>query len=192
MRVNIDEIKDPGLERAWDLPREAIDEALAGDPAGYRATAPSRVEARLERLGRRVRFRGRGRAALTAPCSRCLAPTNVEVPIELDLSLVPADEAPAEGGGEEQAERHGGGEDGAEGSFTQEQVDEERYSGKVIDLDPLVREQILLALPPYPVCREDCKGLCPVCGQNRNEKACGCDTHVPDPRWAGLEKFRKS
>ena len=65
------------------------------------------------------------------------------------------------------------------------------YQGKLIDLDPLVEEQVLLALPAYPVCEEGCKGLCPVCGQNQNEKACGCDRHVPDPRWAGLAKFRR-
>jgi uncharacterized protein len=61
----------------------------------------------------------------------------------------------------------------------------------VIDLDPVVREQLLLALPGYPVCREDCKGLCTVCGVNLNERDCGCDRHVPDPRWAALEKFGK-
>jgi uncharacterized protein len=186
MRVNIDEIKDPGLDRAWDLPREGIDEALRGDPAGYRAVAPSHVEAHLERSGRRVRFQAEGRAEVTAPCSRCLAPTRVTVPLELDLSLVPADED----AGEESAEVHASDE-GSEGSFTQDEVDEERYRGKVIDLDPLVQEQLLLSLPAYPVCQEECKGLCAVCGQNLNEKDCGCDRHVPDPRWAGLAKFRR-
>jgi uncharacterized protein len=186
MRVNIDEIKDPGLVRAWDLPREGVDEALRGDPAGYSAVSPPHVEARLERTGRRVRFRAESRAEVTAPCSRCLAPTAVSVPVEVDLSLVPVDEKDEEGHGDGRA-----AEDGGEGSFSPEQVDEERYSGKVIDLDPLVREQLLLALPPYPVCREGCKGLCPACGQNLNEKEGGCDRSVPDPRWAGLAKFRR-
>ncbi len=109
------------------------------------------------------------------------------MPVDFDLSLVPVEEA-----GEIQAARHENGEEHTEGSFSPQQVDEETYKGKVIDLDPLVQEQIVLALPAYPVCREGCKGLCPVCGQNQNEKACGCDRHVPDPRWAGLEKFRQS
>jgi uncharacterized protein len=186
MRVNIDEIKDPGIDRAWDLPREGIDEALRGDPAGYHALAPSHVKAHLERTGRRVRLQAEGSAEVTAPCSRCLAPTRVSVPLEMELSLVPADED-----AEEQPVEHHATDDGGEGSFTPDQVDEERYSGKVIDLDPLVQEQLLLALPPYPVCGDGCKGLCTVCGQNLNEKECGCTRHVPDPRWAGLAKFRR-
>jgi uncharacterized protein len=76
------------------------------------------------------------------------------------------------------------------GSFAPEQAEEETYSGKVIELDPIVREQILLALPAYPVCDEGCKGLCTVCGANLNERECGCDRHVPDPRWAGLKDVK--
>jgi uncharacterized protein len=187
MRVNIDEIKDSGLERNWEIPGSRLDDAVRGDRAGYAAVAPAVVRARLERLGRRVRVLGQVRAELAAPCGRCLAPARVSVPVDFQLSLVPAEEAEGPG-----AERHEQGETHAEGSFSPDQVDEETYKGKVIDLDPLVEEQIVLALPPYPVCAEGCRGLCPVCGQNQNEKACGCDRHVPDPRWAGLEKFRQS
>jgi uncharacterized protein len=187
MRVNIDEIKELGIERAWDLAREDLDEVVRGDRAGYRAAAPAHVDARLEKLGRRVRLAARTRAELTAPCGRCLAPVAVAVPVDFELSLVPADEV--EGGARGERREHGEGQ--AEGSFTADDVDEEPYRGKVIDLDPLIREQVLLALPAYPVCREGCKGLCPACGQSLNEKECGCDRHMPDPRWAGLEKLRR-
>ena len=187
MRVNIDEIKDSGLERSWEIPSAQLDEALRGDRAGYRAAGPSRVEARLGRVGRRVLLRAKARLELGAPCGRCLLPAQIVVPVDFELSLVPVEEA-----GEQQAERHENGEEHTEGSFSPQQVDEETYKGKVIDLDPLVQEQMVLALPAYPVCQEGCMGLCPVCGQNQNEKACGCDRRVPDPRWAGLEKFRQS
>jgi uncharacterized protein len=187
MRVNIDEIKDSGLERSWEIPTVRLDEALRGDRAGYQAAGPARVEARLERLGRRVRLFATTKVELTSPCGRCLAPARTTVPVDFQLSLVPVEEAvEAEGGGHESGEEH------AEGSFTPHQVDEETYRGKVIELDPLIEEQIALALPLYPVCGEGCQGLCPVCGQDQNEKPCGCDRRVPDPRWAGLEKFRQS
>ena len=187
MRVNIDEIKESGIERTWDVTREALDEAVRGDSAGYRANAAAHVSARLERLGHRVRLLARTGAELTAPCRRCLTPVRISVPVNFQLTMVPAEEGDAERG-----EHHERGEGRGEGSFSPDAVDEEVYRGKVIDLDPLVREQLLLALPRYPVCQEDCKGLCPVCGQNLNEKDCGCDRHVPDPRWAGLEKLRRS
>jgi len=187
MRVNIDEIKESGTERTWDVTREAIDEAVSGDPAGYRAAAAAHVRAHLERLGRRVRVVARAGAELTAPCGRCLAPTQVAVPVDFQLTMVPAEEAP-----EDRQAKHEKGESHRDGSFGPNEVDEETYHGKVIDLDPLVREQLLLALPRYPVCTESCKGLCPVCGQNLNERECGCERHVPDPRWAGLEKLKRS
>lgn len=58
-----------------------------------------------------------------------------------------------------------------------------------LDLDGLVREDILLRLPTKFLCREDCKGLCPVCGKNWNKGPCGCKTEAVDPRWEALQKF---
>lgn len=187
MRVNIDEIKEGGIERAWDLTRDMLDETVRGDQAGYRAAGPLHVEARLSRLGRRVRLAGQARADVTAPCGRCLAPLEVAVPVTFELNLVPAEEGTEAGDGG----RRDRGDGGSEGSFTAGDVDEEEYRGKTVDLDPLVAEQVALALQPYPVCRADCKGLCPVCGQNLNEKDCACDRHVPDPRWAGLQRLKQ-
>ena len=77
------------------------------------------------------------------------------------------------------------------GSFGAEGADEEVFTGKEIDLDPILREQVVLALPGYPLCKESCKGLCSSCGANLNERECGCERRVPDPRWAGLEKFKR-
>ncbi|HZZ86060.1 MAG TPA: DUF177 domain-containing protein [Anaeromyxobacteraceae bacterium] len=159
---------------------------LAGDKAGYRSTGNAPVNARLERVGRRVVLKARTAPELSVPCGRCLQPVKLAVPFEFSMTLVPADEYQGQAGEESKDE-----EGRTAGSFEPEAVDEETYAGKVIDLDPLVREQLLLALPGYPVCREDCKGLCPKCGTNLNERDCGCDRHVPDPRWAGLEKFKK-
>jgi uncharacterized protein len=58
-----------------------------------------------------------------------------------------------------------------------------------LDLAPLVRETVLLELDNERLCRDDCAGLCPVCGVDRNTTACSCDTAVRDERWAALEGF---
>jgi len=58
-----------------------------------------------------------------------------------------------------------------------------------IDLAPLVRETVLLELDAERLCRDDCSGLCPVCGVDRNTTDCSCDTTVSDERWAALEGF---
>lgn len=61
----------------------------------------------------------------------------------------------------------------------------------IIDLEPLVREYILLASPIGPLCRPDCKGLCPVCGENRNDTDCGHEPDVGDPRLSQLKDLLK-
>ena len=186
MRVNIDEIKEGGLRVAWDVPRPAVDEMLAGDRSGYKAGGPLHVEASLARAERRVLVAVHAKPALSAECVRCLAPLALEVTVDFELTLVPEDEyesEPDEGSDDSRA--------AMAGSFDAEGADEEVYRGKEIDLDPMLREQVLLALPGYPVCKESCKGLCSSCGANLNERECGCERRVPDPRWAGLEKFKR-
>jgi uncharacterized protein len=187
MRVNIDEIKDAGLDRSWDLTREQLDAVVADDRAGYRARAKAHVDAHLEKVERRVRVGVRGVAAVTAACGRCLAPVSLDVPLQFELTLVPEDEYEEEAAPHAEKDGHKGH---AGGSFRAREAEEETYAGKTVDLDPFLREQIILALPAYPVCDESCKGLCPVCGANLNERECGCDRHVPDPRWAGLKNVK--
>ena len=58
-----------------------------------------------------------------------------------------------------------------------------------IDLEPLAREAVVLELPPAPLCREDCRGLCAQCGADLNEGSCSCEAPV-DPRWAALDDLR--
>ena len=63
------------------------------------------------------------------------------------------------------------------------------YTGDVIDLEPLVREQFVLAVPYAPLCKDDCRGLCPQCGVDRNVTACECEKPI-DPRFAALQGLK--
>jgi uncharacterized protein len=65
------------------------------------------------------------------------------------------------------------------------------YEADQLDLGEVVREQVLLALPLKPLCREDCRGLCPTCGRNRNQFPCGCPPpeEPGDPRLVPLRKL---
>ena len=186
MRVNIDEIKEAGIDRRWDLPRETLDAIVAGDRAGWRASGGAHVEARFEKLDRRVFVKVKAAAELAGECSRCLAPIASRLPVAFELTLVPADEY-------EEKEQVAAGDKAhhpVAGSFDLAHAEEEAYTGKVVDLDPILREQVVLALPGYPVCQVGCKGLCSICGKNLNDGECGCDRKVPDPRWAGLAKVK--
>ncbi len=59
-----------------------------------------------------------------------------------------------------------------------------------VDLTDDIREEVLLKLPPYPVCQPECKGLCPQCGRNLNDGACGCKAPKDDLRWSGLDDLK--
>jgi uncharacterized protein len=143
------------------------------------------VEVHLEKLDRRVLVKARATAELEAECGRCLVPVGADLPVDFELTLVPADEHGEASQATEDRPHHP-----VAGSFDAKEAEEDVYMGKVIDLDPILREQVLLALPAYPVCQESCKGLCGVCGGNLNERECGCVRKVPDPRWAGLAKVK--
>jgi len=185
MRVNIDEIKEGGLRRSWDVPREDLDRMVSGDRSGWRAHGAAHLEARMERVDRRVRLEARGRAELDGSCSRCLSALTVDVPVDFELTLVPSDEYEDEPGAARDRSKSR-----IAASFEPEEAEEEAYTGKVIDLDPILREQLILSLPGYPVCRETCRGLCTVCGTNLNERDCGCERKAPDPRWAALKDLK--
>lgn len=66
-----------------------------------------------------------------------------------------------------------------------------QFEGDELDLEPLIRDAIVLALPLTALCREDCAGLCPNCGINRNESTCDCEIDLRDPRWSALDELRE-
>ncbi len=103
---------------------------------------------------------GDARASVTVPCSRCLSEVEVEVPIAINYTFCI-------------------GEDGV---YDDPDDKVSALSAGVLDIDGLIASEILLGLPAKVLCREDCKGLCPVCGQDLNKADCGCDHFVPDPR----------
>ena len=188
MLVKIEEIRDEGLQVNKQMSLEQLGEALEG--SGFRATEPLDVAANLRKVSGGVLLKGTFTTRVSTPCKRCLTESRLELPVSFTINLIPESLARAEGLVEEDEEEddRGNGETG--GSFNLDDADEELFDGKVIDLQPLVREQVLLSLPMNAVCKEDCRGLCPKCGQNLNEKECGCDTSFVDPRLAVLKNIK--
>ena len=132
-----------------------------GDPV---PATPLRVTGRLSSAGDgKFYWHGRLKGDLVLPCRRCLTNTTVAVHDEAHVIFV------------------------EEGSDEADDPDvyvlDERSTH--LDLRPVVREQWLLNVPAYAVCREDCKGFCPTCGQNLNEGPCNCPT-TSDSRWDSL------
>ena len=117
-----------------------------------------------------IRVKGHVQVQMAAECDRCLEPAACSVDADFELYYRPV----AEGYGEEKVID----DDEAEMGF---------YEGDGVELNDVLREFILLTLPMQRVCSEDCKGICPKCGQNRNQIECGCDLVATDDRWAALK-----
>jgi uncharacterized protein len=75
--------------------------------------------------------------------------------------------------------------------FEEDPVEGETYrlDHDALDLQPLVRDALVLDLPHTPLCGPECRGLCPNCGTDRNTSSCDCETHDTDPRWAALRSL---
>jgi DUF177 domain-containing protein len=177
--LNVDALEGANQPIEADLPREFLDGVLhAPPPTEFHAAGAAHLRGDATRLGRKVLVRARFQVPLSGQCRRCLKPVRLEEPVELIRTFAPVEQVHA--AAEHQA-------DDSEASFDPALVDEESYAGKEIDLAQAIREQILLQIPPPPLCDDDCKGLCPRCGKDLNEGDCGCDRTAMDPRWAALK-----
>ena len=121
---------------------------------------------------------GEFKGHVTVACSRCVNPVQLPIEETLHVTFMPAAELP-----DDEAE----GEDGVE--VAADDLDVFPYDGEIVDLEPLLREQFVLVVPYAPVCSEDCKGLCPQCGIDRNTATCACQPPI-DPRLAALKALK--
>jgi uncharacterized protein len=190
--VNIEEIREKGLEVKRELPLEFLQSVLGGgSDLTFHAVGMGAFSGHFTKLTGRILLDGHIDVTLKSPCKRCLTDVTRANPIDFALTWVPAkpevgralqkemDSEPKDDGAEE-----------ANGSFDLTAADTETYQGKSIDLEPTLREQILLNMPMDVVCKESCKGLCIMCGQDLNAKDCGHKQKVPDPRWAALKDIK--
>jgi uncharacterized protein len=160
-KVRFDETFPPGQ---IDFSGEELEQ---GSP--LRATGVAEL---LPQTDGEVRIAGRYTVEMTAECDRCLGRARFPLEADFDLFYRPAAFLARE---EEVAIDEGEAEVGF-------------YQGDGLELEDILREQVLLALPMQRVCSESCKGICPVCGKNWNETACDCQLESRDARW---EAFRK-
>jgi uncharacterized protein len=144
------------------------------DGAGaVRTSQPVSFDVHAVLEGGRARLRGTVSAAMKVECVRCLCAFDEKVERDLDVSYC-------------RAEGIGPVDDS---ELDEKDLDLDYYGDDGIDLQQLLGEQILLTLPMKPLCRPDCKGLCPQCGINLNDEECSCAPDV-DPRLASLGAIR--
>lgn len=172
MRIEVEKLSGEGE----DFAHTYGEGDLTLEEGRSRLTGATGVEGRASRKGEEVRLKGRISAAVEVACDRCLRPVAGPLEVEFEESFIPVAADAREG---------------EERELQAADLHVSVYDGESVDVDELVREQLLLALPARFVCREDCKGLCPACGADLNAGDCACPRQETDPRWAALAALKK-
>ena len=141
----------------------------------YRVADTVTLDLDVRKDGSKVRVVGRLAATLELGCCRCLEPFRWVVSVAVDVLYLPASDNTGD----------------AEVRIEESDLGTAYYRDDQIDLGQLMHEQFQLALPMKPLCRDDCRGLCAVCGGNRNTTACQCVEPWADPRLTVLKSLLK-
>lgn len=170
----IPDLEQEPIEFSVALPPKAIDFGDEAEQVGDLA-AEGRAEVLHEHRGPKeivsdIRLKGRLKGAFEVPCARCVEPVRNEVSCEFDLLFRP----------------QGVDAVGSDHAISTQETEIGYYEKDGLALEDVLREQVLLSLPARSLCQPDCKGLCPRCGQNRNEAVCSCEEGPADPRWEAL------
>ena len=121
-----------------------------------------------------IQIRGHVNGTLEGECDRCLATAPLVIDRDYDLFYRSASEDL----------------DGTEKVLERDETEVGYYEGEELATKDVLQEQVLLWIPMHWVCKEDCKGICPACGVNRNREACKCQSEAADDRWSALRDFR--
>jgi uncharacterized protein len=178
MEFKVSELEREPIEFDLELGVGAVDFGEEAEQVGAMATA-GQAEVLHEHRGPKdivadIRLRGNFSGKFQVPCARCVEP--VEIPLAADFDLI---FRPAKADSE-----------ATERSITAPETEIGYYQNDSLLLEDVLREQVLLSLPVRTLCKDDCKGLCPRCGQNRNSHACSCDEGPSDLRWEALAGLR--
>ncbi len=176
MRIDLRKVPLEGLSIDAQFPATWLEGELDDDA---RLEEPGvELELRVTPVGKDYLLQGRVRATLLYDCHRCL--DAARQPLDQSFTLLCGDAPTPSASDEEDVE------------LSDEDLDFLPVENGAVEMDEAVREQLVLAIPMVRLCSEDCRGLCPNCGQNLNHQSCACEAEPVDPRWAALAAPRQS
>jgi len=164
MKIIVSQIAESPKELSFAEGAEELNRLYGEDAGDFNFPQPLDVRVVYYRSGPELFFQGRIGGTIEGYCSRCLKSYSFPLTKEFEFVLTPDTGLPKTKG------------------LNQDELGLSFYSEKEINLTPLMREQVLLALPTRPLCDEDCRGLCPECGVDLNENSCRCSSSRGDPR----------
>jgi uncharacterized protein len=178
MRIHLDQIKGTGLSLAYNEPAGSFPVLFEMKQSGE-CDFLSPIDIRLEvtRIGDIVNVEGEVHASIHLVCDRCLREFDTDLASVFSLTYSQ----------DFNESNHQGGE---ELELSAEELGLMPIQGEEIDFRDGIQEQIVMALPLRALCSDDCKGLCPQCGADRNRVDCSCTKVVPAGRFAALRKLK--
>ncbi len=179
LQISIKSIPETGKDLSLDLGQEWFDRWREEDPGLEFSQGAIRGTVSLAKHGHDILVRGHLEGRLGLACGRCLEPFDAPLTADFDLLLVPAPGAAAPGASAPEEEE-----------LSTAELDLDFYAGETVDLEAIIREQIILMVPLKPLCQEDCRGLCPLCGANLNRETCSCQAEKSDSPFAVLAKLK--
>lgn len=173
--LDVERITEEGLTVDWKEEPGVLSSYLENfSQIDFHFETALEATATVWKAGQSILVKGNLRALLRLQCVRCLEEFSYPLASTFEVTLFPAKEAAFE----EEVEL---GEDEMESNF---------YEGGEIHLSEIACEQIFLEIPYQPLCHEDCKGLCPVCGKDLNRAPCDCRREEPETGFAALKKLK--
>lgn len=163
MKILLEDIPEEGL---------SLDIQEKFEIESHSLVSPVSAHLDIYKTGPEVIINGRLVTELEFQCSRCLKNFNRHMDVNIDLVYHPLEEITAE--------RHALKDDEMETGF---------YTGAEIDLQDVLKEQILLNINMKPLCDDNCRGICPQCGNDLNKQGCSCEKKEVDPRFQVLKQF---
>jgi len=159
MKIRIEEITEKGLQLEFNKDKDWLDELFRGERDGnFSFASPISISLKISRSGRNVFIHGVIDTSLRLKCIRCTEDFVYPMREAITYTLIPSLET----------RRH------SESELTSEDLELSFYDREEVDLCQILKEQIFLSIPSYPLCCISCKGLCPVCGVNLNLDSCLC------------------
>ncbi|MCK4911997.1 MAG: DUF177 domain-containing protein [Thermodesulfovibrionales bacterium] len=166
MKIELAQIPEEGLEIKAD------EKVVIGDNQPVTAE----LDIIVQEVAGEFLVKGNVSASMELTCGRCLKEFKKDLALAIDLVYSRTNEAEGEGKDHE---------------VTAGELNTGFITGDELDLAEVVSEQLMLSMPMRPLCEEGCKGICPKCGADLNEKECGCETRSIDPRFQVLKEYLK-
>lgn len=175
MKINVLMVPETGQDFRFELEGGWYRRFLTAEEDESLALQQTVVSCHVSRMGETVFLEGKIESVVETLCCRCLEAVRLPVSVAFRYTLVPVKENIRENM-----------------ELRTEDLDFGFYEGEVVDLSPLIYEQIMLQIPIKVLCGEACKGLCPQCGANLNAGDCACPREQGDERFAVLRNLKIS